>query len=313
MRQVGELVRRCRRRSRCGRPHPHARSLRASWSSQSAGNHRALADRRLTAAEFVGEPLAVQDAEVHLPDFGHVVGAAFFGILSRLIKPHHERPHRASVALGQMSPIRQITDGKGHVKVLGDPPRRFGGPRAVPVRVADDLDASSRCDIVVKESHGPNGSGLGYGLGMSVSASVRGHGCCFTLRVDRYESPNLTTGSDANWLAGTVDLEVGLTGTFRVRKQLSPFAPDLKAFRDELRALDRDLTGRATLAHLEDEFELTITLENGKGVLAGRVREHIGASLAFDQIETDQTYVREALEQFDALVTAFPVRGNPAD
>jgi hypothetical protein len=148
---------------------------------------------------------------------------------------------------------------------------------------------------------------------MSVSASVRGHGCCFTLRVDRYESPNLTTGSDANWLAGRVDLEVGLTGTFRARKQLSPFAPDLKAFRDELHALERDLSGRATLAHLEDEFELTITLENGKGILAGRVREHIGASLAFDQIETDQTYVREALEQFDALVTAFPVRGNPAD
>ncbi len=126
-------------------------------------------------------------------------------------------------------------------------------------------------------------------------------------------APRLTTGSDANWLAGAVDVEVGLTGKFLARKQLAPFAPDLKAFRDELRDLDRNLNGRATLSHLEDEFGLTITLENGKGVLAGRVREHIGASLTFDQIETDQTYVREALEQFDALVTAFPVRGNPAD
>jgi hypothetical protein len=148
---------------------------------------------------------------------------------------------------------------------------------------------------------------------MTVEATVRGHGCRLTVRVDSYENAKFTTGSDANWLVGTVELHVGTTASFTARKKVSPFAPELNAFRDQLRTLDRDLTGQATLTNLEGEFEVTITLNNGKGKLAGYVREHIGATLRFDQIETDQTYVREALEQFDALVTAFPVRGNPAD
>jgi hypothetical protein len=147
---------------------------------------------------------------------------------------------------------------------------------------------------------------------MSVEATVRGDGCRFTLRVDAYESPSLTTGSDANWLRGAVELAVGTTGRFVASRPLSPYAPDLAAFRNELRTLDRDLTGKATLTHIEDEFELTIALTNGKGTLAGHVREHIGAILRFDQIGTDQSYVREALEHFDALLAAFPVRGDPS-
>jgi hypothetical protein len=144
-----------------------------------------------------------------------------------------------------------------------------------------------------------------------VEASVRAEKFRFTLRVDRHERPDVATGSDADWLVGTVELEVNATGSYRVRKRLSPFAPDLEAFRDQLRSLDRDLTGQATLTHLEGEFELTITLENGNGTLAGFVRDNIGPDLRFDQIETDQTYVREALKAFDALTAAFPARGNP--
>lgn len=52
---------------------------------------------------------------------------------------------------------------------------------------------------------------------------------------------------------------------------------------------------------------------NGKGTIAGYVREHIGASLSFDEIEIDQSYVREALEQFAALADAFRTRGTPED
>lgn len=37
------------------------------------------------------------------------------------------------------------------------------------------------------------------------------------------------------------------------------------------------------------------------------------ATLSFDRIATDETYVREALEQFSALMSDFPVRGAPAD
>jgi hypothetical protein len=148
---------------------------------------------------------------------------------------------------------------------------------------------------------------------MAVTATVGGEGLRFTLRVDGYQFPETTTGSDGNWLVGAVELEVRRTGRFTARKQLTPFAPDLKAFRDQLDTLDRDLTGQAVLAHLEDEFELIVTLEEGKGALAGHVRDHIGPALHFDEIETDQTYMRQALKEFDALIHAFPVRGNPAD
>ena len=147
---------------------------------------------------------------------------------------------------------------------------------------------------------------------MGAEAVIRGENFVFTLRVDRYVAPQLTSGSDANWLHGAVELEISMVGSYRASQQVSPFASDLEAFRDELRALDRDLTGTATLAHLEGEFEVTIALESGKGTLSGYVREHIGPRLQFDEIKTDQTYVNAALKQFEALTAAFPVRGDPA-
>jgi len=148
---------------------------------------------------------------------------------------------------------------------------------------------------------------------MTVNAAVRAHGFDLTLHVERYERPREPTGSDANWLVGTITLNVGTTGAFTAKHQVSLFTSDLERFTDELRVLDRDLSGEAALHHIEGQLELHIKLASGKGALSGFVREHIGAALSFDQIATDQTYIRETLEQFDALMSAFPVRGNPAD
>jgi hypothetical protein len=148
---------------------------------------------------------------------------------------------------------------------------------------------------------------------MTVEAAVRADGFDLTLHVERYERSQETNGSDANWLVGAVALTAGTTGAFTAKHQVSLFTSDLERFRDELRILDRDLSGEAALHHIEGQFELRIKLASGKGALSGFVREHIGATLNFDQIATDQTYVRDALEQFAALMSAFPVRGNPAD
>ena len=97
---------------------------------------------------------------------------------------------------------------------------------------------------------------------------------------------------------------------FRGTQHIDLFAEDLTRFTDELRVLDRDLTGRAALHHIDGQVAATITLTAGRGTLAGYLGEHIGATLSFEQIPIDQTYVREALQQFDALITAFPVRGE---
>ncbi len=130
----------------------------------------------------------------------------------------------------------------------------------------------------------------------------------FVLRVWEYEDLGVESGEDANWLRAEVDLAVGSYGTYRARQWVRLYAPDLAAFAGELRSLDRDRSGKAELRHLEDELAATVTLDAGKGLLAGYVREHIAAKLSFRDIATDETYVRASRKQFDALVAAFPPR-----
>jgi hypothetical protein len=143
---------------------------------------------------------------------------------------------------------------------------------------------------------------------VAVETALRGDGLRLVLRVQGYENPGIRSGEDANWLTAEVELTVGTYGTYRARQRASLYAPDLAACAGELRALDRDLTGQAQLRHLEGELAATITLDAGKGTLTGYVREHVFVKLSFRDIAIDQTYVREAREQFDALVDAFPVR-----
>jgi hypothetical protein len=143
--------------------------------------------------------------------------------------------------------------------------------------------------------------------------AVRGDGLDMTIDVEGYQFPQIESGSDANWLAGTVDLRVGTTGVFTANQKLWLFAPDLQKFRDELRILDRELSGQARLKHLEGQLDVTVELANGSGTLNGVVNERIGAELSFAQIQTDQTYVRQTLHGLEALLSTFPVRPHPSD
>lgn len=140
---------------------------------------------------------------------------------------------------------------------------------------------------------------------------LRGDGCLLLLRVDRYEYPDLRSGGDANWLTSEIELTAGATGAFRVTQALALRTDELEQFRDQLRRLDHELKGEATFAHLEEEVGITVRLSAGKGTLAGFVREHIGPELRFRDVETDQSFVRQALRELDAVVAAFPVRGDP--
>jgi hypothetical protein len=148
---------------------------------------------------------------------------------------------------------------------------------------------------------------------MAVQFAVRGDGLDMTIAVEGYQFPQLTSGSDANWLAGTVELRAGTTGVFTARQRLWLFAPDLERFRDKLRTLDRELSGEATLKHLEGQLDVTIELSNGSGTVKGGVNEHVGAELNFAQIPTDQTYVRRTLQELEAVLSTFPARPRPSD
>jgi hypothetical protein len=158
---------------------------------------------------------------------------------------------------------------------------------------------------------------------MTVSVTVAGERGRLTLRASGYEFPDKQTGSDANWLRGEVELTTGNTGTFAVRLPVWLYTDDLRRFRDALRDLLASLSGEAVLDHIESNVGCRITLEDGSGELTAFVREHVGgtspasrrrgsrAELRVEKILTDQTYLVAALEDLDAALRAFPVRGVP--
>jgi hypothetical protein len=147
---------------------------------------------------------------------------------------------------------------------------------------------------------------------MAREVCLLGDGFRLVLRVDGYERAELS-GSDANWLAGEVVLTLGQARGFRANVRVSLQTVDLEQFRDELGVLDRESTGEATFEHLRSQVGVTVRLTAGKGTLSGFVREHEGPELRFQDVATDQSFVRKALRDLDAVVSAFPVRGDPSD
>jgi hypothetical protein len=108
---------------------------------------------------------------------------------------------------------------------------------------------------------------------MSVEATLRGDGCRLALRVERYAHPDGITGIDANFLAGEVELRVGMSAPFHVLLPVALHTEDLESFRDALRQLDTSLSGEAILNNVDSDFSATVTLASGKGTLEGIVRE----------------------------------------
>jgi uncharacterized protein YlxW (UPF0749 family) len=103
---------------------------------------------------------------------------------------------------------------------------------------------------------------------------IAGEGCRLTLRMTRWESPELVSGPDAR-------------------------------FRDKLRALLETVSGEATLQHLEEEFGAKVTLKAGVGEL-----EVFVAELRVADVRTDQSHLARTLRELDDAVAAFGVRGN---
>ena len=146
---------------------------------------------------------------------------------------------------------------------------------------------------------------------MPLEAVIAGEGFRLVLRVVGYERPSLDSGSDANWLVGEAELTASSSGSFSGRYAVSLRTDELAEFRDQLAELVQDLDGSATLQHLEGQVGCTITLRRGSGEFEGFVREHVGADLRVSGLRTDQSYLQESLRGFDALMSKFPVKGDP--
>ena len=147
-----------------------------------------------------------------------------------------------------------------------------------------------------------------YGLGMAIEANLHGEDCHLAVRADRYEPTGLSTGDDANWVSGEVEVTVGSLGTFHARLRVSLRTEELERFRDELRSLDSALVGEATLTHLEEQFGAVVKVDETGAKITGFVREHVGAELRFEGVGTDPHFIEQALSEFELLVRAFPVR-----
>jgi hypothetical protein len=145
---------------------------------------------------------------------------------------------------------------------------------------------------------------------MGVEVSLYGDRCRLVLRIDRYAYPAVTTGSDANWLAGEVELTAGETGTFRATHRVALRTDELAGFRDQLRRLDREASGEAHFEHLEEQVGITVRLSAGKRTLSVVVREPLGAELRVQDAGIGESAIREALAELEAVVAAYPVRGH---
>jgi hypothetical protein len=79
-------------------------------------------------------------------------------------------------------------------------------------------------------------------------------------------------------------------------------------------ALDRALGAVARVSDADaesgDEFGLTISLSDSTGTLAGFVGNKAGARLGFGPIDTDRSFLADALALFDDIIETFPVRGD---
>jgi hypothetical protein len=141
--------------------------------------------------------------------------------------------------------------------------------------------------------------------------AVKGEGLRLSLRVAGYERPALGSGADANWLVGEAEITANAGGEFRARRSVALRTEELAAFRDAVRRLVQELDGEATLTHIEDEVGCTIRLHRGTGELDAFVREHVpGIELRVERARTDQSYLQTTAEQLDALVAAYPIKGD---
>ena len=143
-----------------------------------------------------------------------------------------------------------------------------------------------------------------------VEVSLCAEGCRLVLRIDRYAYPAVTSGSDADWLAGQVELTAGETGSYRAKHRVALRTGELAQLRDELRRLARDSTGEAYFEHLEEQVGITLRLSAGKGTLSVVVREHVGPELRCHEAEIGGAAIRDALAGLEAVVAAFPARGD---
>ena len=132
------------------------------------------------------------------------------------------------------------------------------------------------------------------------------------VRVRARAYPDATDFWDGNWLVTPVTARFG---GFRADVPDALLrANEIEGFRDELRGLHEGLRGEARLSSMEEWLELLVT-DTGPETLpvVGELRDRPGSPfrLGFAVDDQDRAQVRALLDDLDAVLAGFPVRGAP--
>ena len=147
-----------------------------------------------------------------------------------------------------------------------------------------------------------------------MEAAIVGEHFRLSVVVDRYQFPHLHDYDDANWVVARVAAELRGASPFGGSMSVTLRTEELADFTHELRTVVDAGSGTATLDHMEEEVHVKIELANRKGDIDGHIggylSQHALAELRFEGIATDQTLLRPAVAEFEAIASAFPVRGS---
>lgn len=130
-----------------------------------------------------------------------------------------------------------------------------------------------------------------------------------TIRVSGYLFPDADQARDANALTGTVNIRAGaFGGSYRAMFHTWDFAE----LREHLAAMQDDLRGEARFETLEHVLEMVFR-GDGRGdfTIAGKATDDpaYGNRLLFE-LAVDRAQLRAALLQLDAVLRAYPARGE---
>jgi hypothetical protein len=84
---------------------------------------------------------------------------------------------------------------------------------------------------------------------------------------------------------------------------------DLQRFCENYKHL-QEHTNEARLEPIEQQIQVIIQVDAGKTTLSGYVQETgFGPGVRSERIDTDPTFINDALDQVTAVIAAFPIRG----
>ena len=114
---------------------------------------------------------------------------------------------------------------------------------------------------------------------------------------------------DANWLKGSVC--VGAPGATVELRDASIRIDELAAFETGLRALYRDLKGKAALECLDAALAIRLTGDGrGQVTIEVDVTPDLGTQRHWFEFSTDQSYLPDTLAALGRLLETYEVRGQ---